>query len=155
MQRRSQIADLVAFVAKRRGSATLNAHNDQDPTGEARLAGCLSMSLDRPPLPAALVRGGDRQLRSGANFGCQVAVYSYTAVTTSNDRVSVTCPRNRRLRRNADDREENFMSRTMLLVSTAILSLGIMGVSSSRADNCTGYDALVSQSAETIDLGHA
>jgi hypothetical protein len=38
--------------------------------------------------------------------------------------------------------------------STAILSLGIMGVSSSRADNCTGYDALVSQSAETIDLGH-
>jgi hypothetical protein len=23
-----------------------------------------------------------------------------------------------------------------------------------RADNCTGYDALVSQSAETIDLGH-
>jgi hypothetical protein len=46
------------------------------------------------------------------------------------------------------------MSRTMLLVSTATLSLGIMGVSSSRADNCTGYDALVSQSAETIDLGH-
>ena len=46
------------------------------------------------------------------------------------------------------------MSRTMLLVSTAILSLGIMGVSSSRADNCTGYDALVSQSTETIDLGH-
>lgn len=38
--------------------------------------------------------------------------------------------------------------------STAILSLVIMGVSSSRADNCTGYDALVSQSAETIDLGH-
>jgi hypothetical protein len=46
------------------------------------------------------------------------------------------------------------MSRTMLLVSTAILSLGIMGVSSSRADNCTGYDALVSQSAEMTDLGH-
>ena len=46
------------------------------------------------------------------------------------------------------------MSRAMLLVSTAILSLGIMGVSSSRADNCTGYDALVLQSAETLDLGH-
>jgi hypothetical protein len=29
-----------------------------------------------------------------------------------------------------------------------------MGVSSSRADNCTGYDALVLQSAETLDLGH-
>jgi hypothetical protein len=49
-------------------------------------------------------------------------------------------------------REGNFMSRSMLLVSTAILSLGIMGVSA-WADNCTGYDALVSQSAETIDLG--
>ena len=46
------------------------------------------------------------------------------------------------------------MSRAMLLVSTAILSLGVMGVSSSRADNCTGYDALVLQSAETLDLGH-
>jgi hypothetical protein len=42
----------------------------------------------------------------------------------------------------------------MLLASTAILSLSIMGVSSSRADNCTGYDALVAQSAETTDLGH-
>ena len=45
------------------------------------------------------------------------------------------------------------MSRTTLLVSTAILSLGIMGVSSTRADNCTGYDVLVAQSAETTDLG--
>jgi hypothetical protein len=35
MPARSQIADLVAVIAKRRGSATLNAHNDQDPTGEA------------------------------------------------------------------------------------------------------------------------
>ena len=46
------------------------------------------------------------------------------------------------------------MSRTMLLVSTVILSLGIMGASSSWADNCTGYDALVSKGAETTDLGH-
>jgi hypothetical protein len=45
------------------------------------------------------------------------------------------------------------MSRSMLLVSTAILSLGIMGVSSSWADNCTGYGTTVTQSAETTDLG--
>ena len=35
---------------------------------------------------------------------------------------------------------------------TAMLSL--MGMSSSWADNCSGYDSLVTQSAETIDLGH-
>jgi hypothetical protein len=37
---------------------------------------------------------------------------------------------------------------------TAILSLGIMGASSSWADNCTGYDPGVTLSAETTDLGH-
>src|SRR5215467_11671344 len=41
-----------------------------------------------------------------------------------------------------------------LIGYTALLSLGTMGVSASWADNCTGYDALVTQSAETTDLGH-
>jgi hypothetical protein len=36
----------------------------------------------------------------------------------------------------------------------AFLLLGLMCVSPSWADNCTGYDALVTQSAETTDLGH-
>src|SRR5215831_17319763 len=41
-----------------------------------------------------------------------------------------------------------------LIGYTALLSLGTMGASASWADNCTGYDALVTQSAETTDLGH-
>jgi hypothetical protein len=41
-----------------------------------------------------------------------------------------------------------------LIGYTALLSLGTMGVSASWADNCTGYDAGVTQSAETTDLGH-
>src|SRR5215469_7207587 len=36
----------------------------------------------------------------------------------------------------------------------AFLLFGVMCVSPSWADNCTGYDALVTQSAETTDLGH-
>ena len=41
-----------------------------------------------------------------------------------------------------------------LIGYTALLSLGTMGVSASWADNCTGYDAGVTQNAETTDLGH-
>ena len=41
-----------------------------------------------------------------------------------------------------------------LIGYTALLSLGTMGASASWADNCTGYDAGVTQSAETTDLGH-
>jgi hypothetical protein len=36
----------------------------------------------------------------------------------------------------------------------AILPLGIMCMSASWADTCTGYDALVTQTAEVTDLGH-
>ena len=35
----------------------------------------------------------------------------------------------------------------------ALLPLGLMCASSAWADNCTGYDALVVKSADTIDLG--
>jgi hypothetical protein len=42
----------------------------------------------------------------------------------------------------------------LIIGYAAILPLGIMGVSASWADNCTGYDALVTQTAETTDLGH-
>jgi hypothetical protein len=35
----------------------------------------------------------------------------------------------------------------------AVMSLGLLGVSPSWADNCTGYDVLFTESAETTDLG--
>ena len=35
----------------------------------------------------------------------------------------------------------------------AVLPLGIMSMSSSWADTCTGYDVIINQSAETTDLG--
>jgi len=38
---------------------------------------------------------------------------------------------------------------------TAVLPLGVMCMSSSwAADTCTGYDVLVTQSADATDLGH-
>jgi hypothetical protein len=40
-----------------------------------------------------------------------------------------------------------------IIVCTAILPLGLMGVSLAQADNCTGYDVGVAQSVETSDLG--
>jgi hypothetical protein len=45
------------------------------------------------------------------------------------------------------------MLRSLMIVP--VLGIGlVMPAGAPRADNCTGYDALVSQSAETIDLGH-
>ena len=46
-----------------------------------------------------------------------------------------------------------FSLRLLRLIGYTAL-LGTMGVSASWADNCTGYDAGVTQSAETTDLGH-
>jgi hypothetical protein len=51
--------------------------------------------------------------------------------------------------------QRRFSHRLRRLIGyTALLFLGTMGVSASWADNCTGYDAGVTQSAETTDLGH-
>ena len=46
-----------------------------------------------------------------------------------------------------------FSLRLLRLIGYTAL-LGTMGVSASWAGNCTGYDAGVTQSAETTDLGH-
>jgi hypothetical protein len=50
--------------------------------------------------------------------------------------------------------QRRFSLRLCRLIAYTVLSLGSMGVSASWADNCTGYDAGVTQSAETTDLGH-
>ncbi len=41
-----------------------------------------------------------------------------------------------------------------IIACTAVLPLGVMCLSPARADTCTGYDVLVTQSADTADLGH-